>query len=257
MEVRQRIQEGVSRAAASLGISPPPWNFVDGNTSFWDRVTDTISYARPVVDFLLRTGDIVDFDGLIAHEVRHAWQDFNDFYPDRPNIREIDARVWTGHYIEGIHPGRSAEFNFQPIDCSLLGPASRRSRDQQDVPERILELVRELTIREQILFRESFKPRGKPISTSRFIRARLLFTGEGWIWQMWAQQREMLKKLGFRSQNYHSFQTMIYVLKRIGFIEPVREEPSEFGENRRIFAIVKEFEDDPAWENPFAAYRAG
>ncbi len=207
---------------------------------------------------LIRADDEVDFDGLVAHEVRHAWQDREDFYPDRPNVREIDARIWSGNYVESLYPGRSAEFNFQPIDCSLLSPMSRRQRDNQDVPERILEKIPTLSIREQILFRESFKPRGKPISTGKFIRARFLFGGgESWIWQMWKEERDLLKKLGFRPQLYHSFQGMIYVLKRMGMIEKLREEPSEFGADRVIYGLVREFEDSEAWESPFGAFRSG
>jgi hypothetical protein len=256
-ETRQRVQQSLNQASARLGISPPPWGFIDGNTSFWDRVTNRISYSLPAVEFLLRTNDEVDFDGLIGHEARHAWQDFNDFYPDRPNVREIDARIWSGHYVESLYPGRSAEFNFQPIDCSLLSPISRRQRDNQEISERILERSRLLTIREQILFRESAKPRGKPISTAKFIRARLLLTGDAWIWQMWREQREILKKLGFTAQAYHSFQSMIYVLKKMGMIEAIADQSSDFGEKRRVFAIVREFEDVEAWENPFEAYRSG
>lgn len=239
-----------------MDIKPPPWDFTDGNTSYWDRRTNRISYALPVIEFLISTGDEVDFEGLVAHEVRHAWQDFNDFYPDRPNIREIDARIWSGHYVEEMFPGRSAEFNFQPIDCNLLAGVSRRNRDNQEVPERLLQATRGLTVRQQVLFRESFKPKGIPISTAKFIRTRLMFSGDAWIWQMWREMSDLLKLLGSRTTKYHSFQTMIYVLKRLSLIESVREEDSEFGENRLIYRLVREFEDDPAWEDPLDAYRA-
>ena len=220
-------------------------------------MTKRISYALPAIEFLIRTEDEVDLDGLIVHEVRHAWQDQTDFYPDQPNTREIDARIWSGHYVASLYPGRSAEFNFQPIDCDLLSPASRRSRDNQEVPERLLEKIPTLTIREQILFSESFKERGKPIATGKFIRARLQLQGDAWIWQMWGEQRDILKKLGFRPQLYHSFQGMIYVLKRMGMIESRRSDESPFGERRKVFAIVREFEDSEAWENPFGAFRSG
>jgi len=94
-------------------------------------------------------------------------------------------------------------------------------------------------------------------STARLIRDFLIEQGEAYPKQIYQYLKQKIEELGYKPPNYASVRKLVYVLRKLGLIrrvreEPVRENPTAF--KRCYYAVVHERLDDPAWENPYSAY---
>jgi hypothetical protein len=88
--------------------------------------------------------------------------------------------------------------------------------------------------------------------TGLFIRDYLLEHGEAYPQEIWRALKEKRKRLGVAYGSVRSFHlNYIYVLKKLGLIEPVRHEkvnPKWFA--RTYYRIVPGMENSPLWSAP-------
>jgi len=88
--------------------------------------------------------------------------------------------------------------------------------------------------------------------TGLFIRDYLVEHKEAFPQEIWRALREKRKEKGIMYGSYQSFRVnYIYVLKKLGLIEPVRRRrvhPKWFP--RQYYRIVSGMEDDPRWAHP-------
>jgi hypothetical protein len=88
--------------------------------------------------------------------------------------------------------------------------------------------------------------------TGLFIREYLLEHGEAYPQEIWRALKEKRKSLGVAYGSVRSFHlNYIYVLKKLGLIEPVRRErvnPKWF--SRTYYRIVPGMENSPLWSAP-------
>lgn len=91
--------------------------------------------------------------------------------------------------------------------------------------------------------------------TGLFIRDYLLKHGEAYAQEIWRALKVARKSVGLSACTYQSFRTnYIYVLKKLGLIEPVRTERVRKGWFRRVYyRIVPGRENDPRWGCPQGA----
>jgi len=95
------------------------------------------------------------------------------------------------------------------------------------------------------------------VSTSLWIKEHLLEVGADYTYNMWVQFKDYLERRGicppYPAPSYQSFARYIWIMKKIGLIEPVGKERSKSGKPRVYYRIVpgKEKLEEP-WANPQA-----
>ena len=90
----------------------------------------------------------------------------------------------------------------------------------------------------------------RPVGTGEFIRDFLLRHGEAYPNQVYSAFRKEYKKERYVT-SYASFRKYFYILKELGLIEFLREEPSSKGGfSRRIYRITPGKEDSEKWLSP-------
>ena len=100
-----------------------------------------------------------------------------------------------------------------------------------------------------------FSMGGKRLSSpkSEWIRGYLLMFGEGYPYKMWKEYREFAEYLGIKPGSYTSFARHIWLLKKLGLIEPVRIEPRPGGIPRTIYRVKRRMIRSPLWRRPMQA----
>jgi hypothetical protein len=95
-------------------------------------------------------------------------------------------------------------------------------------------------------------PRPWLLPTGTFIRDYLLDHGESYPQEIWRALREERTEMELKYGSYQSFRSnYIYVLKRLGLIEPTRRVPGRPGMfDRQMYRIVPGMERDPRWRAP-------
>jgi len=87
--------------------------------------------------------------------------------------------------------------------------------------------------------------------TALFIHDYLLENGEAYAFEIWKALRDYRRSLGIKVCTYDNFRrNYIYILKKLGLIRKVREEPGKRGFNRVYYEIVPGKEDAVEWVNP-------
>jgi len=105
----------------------------------------------------------------------------------------------------------------------------------------------------RVVERMAEKVRGWIIApTGLFIRDYLLKHKRGYGQEIWRSLKAERAERGIITGSYQSFRVnYIYVLKKLGLIEPVKRErvhPKMFA--RTYYSIIPGREDDPAWRHP-------
>ncbi len=92
--------------------------------------------------------------------------------------------------------------------------------------------------------------------TGLWIRDHLSEVGEDYIQHMSTAYRKELKQSKKVVSSYHQFCKLIYVLKSIGLIEFVREEPANkrWLKPRKYYRIKPGKEESVKWNNPQKHY---
>lgn len=88
---------------------------------------------------------------------------------------------------------------------------------------------------------------------SEWIRGYLLYFGEGCPYRMWREYQEFARWLGIRPGSYTMFARHVWLLKRLGLVEPVRVEPRPGGLPRVYYRVRPGAEDSPLWRRPMQA----
>jgi len=99
------------------------------------------------------------------------------------------------------------------------------------------------------------KKRPPIIKTGLWIRDHLMTVGEDYTYRMWQDFVFHLKSVGeyvpvTPYPSYQSFARYVWILKKIGLIEPTRIERSISGRPRQYYRIRPGMEYSKAWENP-------
>jgi len=86
--------------------------------------------------------------------------------------------------------------------------------------------------------------------TSLFIRSYLKENVEAYIQQMWNAYRRFCLKNGYRPPSRQSFGNYIWMLRKLGLIEFVREEKGLKKTLRRYYKLNSNKINDRIWNNP-------
>ncbi len=85
---------------------------------------------------------------------------------------------------------------------------------------------------------------------SEWIRGYLLYFGEGYPYGMWKEYQVFARYLGIRPGSYALFVRHIWLLKKLGLIEPVRAEVRPGGMPRVYYRVKPGMEMSPLWRRP-------
>ncbi len=255
-ETVELIRLELELLSGQIGDPVPPFAFTPGTTSFFLHQDQTIYFGEDFVNHLEATGDVVDLAGLVAHEFWHWHQFANRLHPDRPDIREANARRFAQAWALQRFPGRRMELNFQDL-LPAEGDLPKEpgvELDSQVVAGINLEEVLGLTPEDVLFFTESFMPIGRPppISTAKWIRFKLQRNGAAYVYQMWREFQIFMLKFKFKAPTYNSFRRLVWILNQLQLVELVRVEDQDFG-SRHFYDVVDGRAGDPAWNNPVSA----
>lgn len=85
---------------------------------------------------------------------------------------------------------------------------------------------------------------------SEWIRGYLLTFGVGYPYRMWKEYRVFAEYLGIKPGSYTVFARHIWLLKKLGLIEPVKVEPRPGGLPRVYYRVKPGAELSPLWRRP-------
>lgn len=87
---------------------------------------------------------------------------------------------------------------------------------------------------------------------AEWIKFYLLKYGKGYPYDMWKKWREFASMIGVRAGSYIAFVRYMFILKRLGLIKEVEEEPTHRGFPRKYYVLVEEMIDSEIWRRPVA-----
>jgi Cdc6-like AAA superfamily ATPase len=89
--------------------------------------------------------------------------------------------------------------------------------------------------------------------TSLFIREYLKEHKEAYIQQMWNEYRKHCLKNGYKPPSRQSFGNYVWMLRKLGLIEFVREEKGLKKKIRHYYRLNPDKINDEAWNDPVKA----
>lgn len=251
------IQTQLTTLSTEHGDPVPIWAVTEGTISFFSHDDKMIWFAQETLEFLEQTLDEVDLVGLIAHEFWHFHQFVNDLHQDRPAVREVNSRRFARTWVRRVFPGREDELNLQGI--GLLGSMAPTEPgvDEIAIPravvsETVARRFANATPEEQLFLNEAFKPFGRPINTSKWVRFKLQRDGPSYPYKLWRDFREFLEKFDYKAPSYTSIKNLVWRLKKLGLVRVVGTEPSQKSglADRQIYDVVPELASDESWGDP-------
>lgn len=87
------------------------------------------------------------------------------------------------------------------------------------------------------------------------IRDHLLTTGGDSIYGTWKAVKKRVEEMNYVPPTYSSMRVFFYILRKLGLVMKVREEPAEKRGyiTKKIYVVVPGMEDVPEWIDPTTA----
>jgi len=92
--------------------------------------------------------------------------------------------------------------------------------------------------------------------TGEMVRDHLLVTRGDSIYSTWKAVKQLAEDKGYVPPTYSSMRVLFYILRKLGLVRKVRQEPAmKKGYYRKsIYAVVPGMEDAEEWIDPSTAY---
>ena len=98
-------------------------------------------------------------------------------------------------------------------------------------------------------------PRGTAVGTGKMVKEHLLDTGGDSVYGTWKAVKKLAEEQGYVPPTYSSMRVFFYLLRKLGLVRKVREEPARKGGYYRksIYIVVPGEEERLEWIDPTTA----